>query len=636
MYFTSRYTQVFLALFYTLLLFSGIRLFFYISYFHYFGDLTFFETLMSFFMGIRVDIALIFTFTSLLWLALLLPFKFTLHKTYRIILGTLWGVILGAILFFNIGDILYFGFVNRHLSNELSLIGNDVGILIDMVVDFYLIQTLLGTFFYITIVYSFYKFFSFDIKNKTIKQREWTNILLIIIIAFLGIRGKIDGISFGTSDAFAVSKVSSGNLALNGFFCYYRGGNTQKVNHSVIDPKTATQKVQKSLKSEKFAFVDAEFPLMRKSTATTQNNYNVVIIMIESLSAKYLDALAKNEFQVTPTLDKLAQEGQLFTNFYANGQRSQEGITSVYTGITQPVGFENFGEGLELYNPSYLGNIAKKNGYTTLAMQSSNRGSFRVDKLSSLAGFSEYYGSEDIAHSGKEVGNPNYGAWDGDSFRFLSSKLHTIKEPFLSFFFTASTHSPYYSPGREWEKYPHDTSSENGYLNTLYYVDTQINEFMESAKKEPWFERTIFIFTADHTNHTELENAKKIHPETVNLPEFHIPLIIYAPKILTPKQSNIVASHNDIMPSIIDVLGWKTPFSVIGNSVFDTSVEKRFAFVKMGNIIALDNAKGSLFYNFKDFISQKGEVSKESEELLLSIDSAQANLLKNSQWNKKE
>lgn len=231
--------------------------------------------------------------------------------------------------------------------------------------------------------------------------------------------------------------------------------------------------------------------------------------MIESLSAKYVDELAKNSFNVTPTLDKLAQEGQIFTNFYANGQRSQEGITSIYTGLTQPAGFENLGEGLELYNPSYLGDMANKNGYSTLAMQSSDRGSFRVDKLSSLAGFKQYYGAEDIKQTGEESGQPNYGAWDGNGFRLLSSKLKTMKEPFMGFFFTASTHSPYYSPGKKWEKYPHDTYSENGYLNTLNYVDDQIKEFMESSKKEPWFNRTIFIFTADHTNHTKLTNAKK-------------------------------------------------------------------------------------------------------------------------------
>lgn len=636
MQFKNRYSQVLWALFYSLLIFTFIRLYFYLSYLDYFSDLDLIETLMSFFMGVRVDIALIFTFTSLIWLALLLPFKFTTNRAYRSTLGLLWGAILGAIIFFNIGDILYFGFVNRHLNNELSLIGNDVGILVDMVVDFYLLETLLSTILYFFIVYLFYKLFHVELKNKKISKAEWITPLLVIIIAFVGIRGKLDGISFGTSDAFAVNKVSSGNLALNGFFCFYRGGTINSVDHSAVAPDLAIKRVKESLSSDKFEFIDDDYPLMRKSTSATKKEYNIVIIMIESLSAKYVDALAKNDFKVTPTLDKLANEGHLYTNFFANGQRSQEGITSIYTGMTQSVGFENLGEGLELYNPSYLGAIAHKNYYSTLAMQSSDRGSFRVDKLSSLAGFREYYGAEDIAHSGSEKGKPNYGVWDGDSFRFLSSKLKDKKEPFLSFIFTASTHSPYYSPGSKWEKYPHDTHSENGFLNTLYYVDTQIDEFMKESKKEPWFDNTIFIFTADHTNHTKLQNAKEIKPSGVHLEEFHVPLIIYAPKIIEPKIDGMISSHNDLIPTIIDLLGWQDPFSTIGNSLLDESVKKRFAYVKMGNIIGLSDENGSIYYNFKNLVSKKGSISEENQQLLLSIDSAQAHLLKNSKWMKKD
>ena len=32
------------------------------------------------------------------------------------------------------------------------------------------------------------------------------------------------------------------------------------------------------------------------------------------------------------------------------------------------------------------------------------------------------------------------------------------------------------------------------------YSDNALRKFFESAKKEPWFENTIFIITADHTN----------------------------------------------------------------------------------------------------------------------------------------
>jgi phosphoglycerol transferase MdoB-like AlkP superfamily enzyme len=587
-------------------------------------------------MGFRVDAAIIFTFTSLLWIALILPFKFTLNKTYKTLIGLLWGVIIASIIFFNIGDSLYFGFVNRHISNELSVMGNDMGILVVMAKDYFPLQTLVSIILFILIVWLFYKIFTAKLKNINIRHTEWFLLPVVVLIAFVGIRGKVDGISFGTSDAFATNKVSSGNLALNGFFCFYRGGDRQNICHAAINTKDALKISKESINSQNSLFTDPAYPLMRHYKKKNQPKYNVVIILVESLSGKYLDALSHNDYKVTPNLDKLAQEGILYTNFFANGQRSLEGITSIYTGLTQPVGFENLGEGLELYNPSFLGKIAHQNGYTTIAMQASDRGSFRVDKLSKLAGFKDYYGAEDMPHTGVEVGSPHFGVWDGDMLRFLSSKLHTIKEPFISFSFTASMHSPFYLPGEQWQKYPHAPNDEQGYLNTLYYTDSQIAEFMQRCKQEPWFDRTIFIFTADHVGFAELTKMVEKPNLTDNslLPDFHIPLIIYAPKIFKPHTSDIVASHDDIFPSLIDILGWKGEFTTLSQSLFDTSVKERFAYVKRGSMIAITDGNGAIGYNFKEFIDSKGSVNEHLKDLLLALDTAEASLLKNSHWIK--
>lgn len=585
-------------------------------------------------MGFRVDTAIIFTFTSALWIAHLLPFKFTLHKLYRQTLGILWGTIIAGIIFFNIGDSLYFGFVNRHISNELSVIGNDVGLLVNMARDYFPIQTLISVILFYIIIYLFYKIFTAKLRNIHIRQSGWLVLPLVITIAFIGIRGKVDGISFGTSDAFAVNKVSSGNLALNGFFCFYRGGDRQNICHSSVTTNKALEVIKQNLTSTKIQYTNTSYPLMRHYREKNKQNYNVVIVLVESLSGKYLDALSHNNYGVTPNLDKLAHEGILYTNFYANGQRSLEGITSIYTGLTQPVGFENLGEGLELYNPSFLGKIAHQNGYTTIAMQSSDRGSFRVDKLSQLAGFEDYYGAEDMPRTGAEEGNPHFGAWDGNMFRFLSTKLHTIKEPFISFCFTSATHSPFYLPGKQWAKYPHSDNSEQGYLNTLYYADSQIKEFMDRCKKEPWFNRTIFIFTADHVGFAELDKTVKnnSHDQENLLSDFHIPLIIYAPKIFKPQVSSIVSSHDDIFPSILDILGWKSNFTTISQSLFDETAKHRFAYVKRGSMIAITDGNGSIGYNYKDFVDEKGNVSQDLRNLLLGCDTAEANLLKNSKW----
>ncbi len=130
--------------------------------------------------------------------------------------------------------------------------------------------------------------------------------------------------------------------------------------------------------------------------------------MFESLSAGYVDSFSENDYGVTPNFDYYANNGLKFTNFYANGQRSLTGITALLAGITQPHGMPPLGEGLELSKLSYLGKLAAQNGYDTLAIQSSNRGSFKVDAIMNLAGFKQYYGAEDIPKTGAEVGKPEF------------------------------------------------------------------------------------------------------------------------------------------------------------------------------------------------------------------------------------
>ena len=158
---------------------------------------------------------------------------------------------------------------------------------------------------------------------------------------------------------------------------------------------------------------------------------------------------------------------------------------------------------------------------------------------------------------------------------------------------------------------------------------------MQRCKKEPWFDRTIFIFTADHANQAKQENPKHIKDRSVQMPAFHIPLIIYAPKIFTPRTDKTVGSHIDIKTTIMDYLGWQNDFTQIGNSLFDTTVNEHFAFAKQGSTVALTDAKDTVQYNFKNFVNTKeNNNTKRLKTLLLSIDSAQANLLKSTHWMK--
>jgi phosphoglycerol transferase MdoB-like AlkP superfamily enzyme len=577
-------------------------------------------------MGFRVDMIVIFAGISLLSLVLLMPLRAIHNISFRTMLGVLWGLIIASTLFFNIADTLYFGFVNRHLSNELNVIGNDASILFAMAFDSFLLQSILSSSLFLLTVYGFYKIFSAHLQSKESHLKGWLVVPFVIIIAFLGIRNKLSGKSFSTVNAFAVNKVASGNLALNGVFCYIGSLSSQVTPHNGIDTQEAIKNVKTYLASPRLNYPDQNFPLMRNYKSHTQKNYNIVIIMVESLNAEYLNSLSNDKSGVMPNLDALAQEGMLFTNFYANGQRSLEGITTLYAGLVQPVGFKEFGLGLELYPTSFFPKILKNNGYTTLAMQSSKRGSYRVDQLSYLSGFETFYGAQDMPKTGQENGNPFFGVWDGDMLRFLSSKLHTIKEPFLSFAFTASTHDPYYSPGKRWEIFEHDVKSREGALNLFSYLDSEIGEFIERSKKEPWFDNTLFVFTADH--------SKRPIQTSSLMPGYHIPLILYAPKILSSRRVDFIGSHADIMPTIIDMLALDNNFTTIGQSLLDENVKERFAFVRNGDTVALAYKDSVVKYNFQNFLDSKGNSSKQAQKILLSVDTAQAQLLQNSNWIK--
>ncbi len=237
------------------------------------------------------------------------------------------------------------------------------------------------------------------------------------------------------------------------------------------------------------------------------------------------------------------------------------------------------------------------------------------------------------------MANPNFGIYDGDMFRFMHKKINALKAPFISFAFTATTHAPFFSPGKQWEKYPQDPASRNGFLNTVSYVDTMLGEFMHAASKEPWFDNTIFIFTADHVLGIDARK-EKMDDEKVKtfsaLDDFHIPLTIYAPTIFPSQTIGRVGSQADLFPTIIQLLGWHNQFTSLSQSLLDEAVQKRFAFLGVGSMIGIITEAGMLKYNFRAVVHKQGnkQALKEMEYLLKAFDTAAAVLIENNRWVK--
>jgi len=636
MKFKNQFTQILSVLFFAFFVMMAIRLTLLFMYPSDFDDLTTIELLRSLLMGFRVDMITIFTFSFVF----ILPLIFIKKVLPRKIIGVLWGLILLTIFIISFSDVLYFNFTHKHISNEIFNLGNDFNIITSIAFNSYLPYTIGASLFSLIFLYFCYTIFSATPSILVSGKKLAIYSLVTVLIIFLGIRNTVAGKSFGSSDAFAVSKISSGNLALNGFFTLYRTTNS-KDKHDLINMDEALKITKEALSTPNAKFIDDNYPLFRKYESKEKEKYNVVIVLLESWGAEHIDGFTRyKELNVTPFFKELSSESLKFTNFYANGLRSIFGITSMFTGITLPSGFEYLGRGLELSNISYLGRVAKENGYSTMAMQGGNRRSYRVDAVTHIAGFDEYYGAEDIPNveiieEGREA---RTGTYDHNLLSFYNKKISELKEPFLSFAFTSTNHPDLYLPRAEFERYPHNLNNYYGELNAYLYVDNAIEKFINSAKKEPWFDRTIFIFTADHGNGDALNKiGKKLRgdPEHLGTVEhYRIPLVIYAPKIFKPQEITTLGSQNDIFPTIVDMLGFDANITTLGNSLFDNDVKDRFVYLFGGNMIGLIDENGYIMHNFKNIVEQNGKELEKTKELLFAIDTAEANLLETNRWAK--
>ncbi len=617
----------------------AIRLSLYSFYPDDFTDLTRGEFYSSLLMGFRVDMITLFTFSSLFILALL----FIKKPKVRAFVALLWAMILNTIFVLSFSDVLYYDYIHRHMSNEIFNLSNDMDIIIGMAFGSMLGYTLTAIFLSLLFLFGVYKIFATPTHSFLSGKKLAVVSLLTIIVLFTGIRNNFGGKSFGSSDAYAVNKVSSGNLALNGFFTIYRTSK-KSINHNLLPLDEAISITRKALYTPNAPFVDTEYPLMRHYSKKEKKPYNVVIVLLESFGAEHLDGFTHyKELNVTPYFKKLSKEGLKFTSFYSNGYRSIFGITSIFSGVTIPAGADYLGRGLELSKLSYLGNIAKANGYSTISMQASNRRSYRVDAVSALAGFDQYYGAEDMpdVEAVDEGRAPITGTYDYNMFHFLHQKLNAMKEPFLGFTFTSTTHSDFHLPSAKYERYPHDLKNYNGSLNAFIYTDSAIKRFIEEVKKEPWFERTIFIFTSDHGSGNALNSiAREYRPDDKplsSIEHFRIPLIIYAPKIFKPQEISTLGSHNDIFPTIVDMLGWEGNITTMGSSLFDKEVSKRFAYFYAGSLIGVVTEDGYIKYNFKNIVEKSttdANTTQKIKKLLFAVDTAEAKLLEKNRWVK--
>jgi phosphoglycerol transferase MdoB-like AlkP superfamily enzyme len=91
---------------------------------------------------------------------------------------------------------------------------------------------------------------------------------------------------------------------------------------------------------------------------------------------------------------------------------------------------------------------------------------------------------------------------------------------------------------------------------------------MALAKKESWYENTIFVIFGDHS--LPHNNAKNVPEWKKSLNNgFHVPLVIHSPKYLKQKIETKIGSELDVMPTIAGLAGISYKTRALGRDLFN-------------------------------------------------------------------
>ena len=529
------------------LIFSFCRIIFYIRNVAYFPE----AGLGDFFVGMWFDLIT----TCLLFFPIivfeLFPNKNRKAVWYKWTLASLTGFVFFAGIFINLIDIEYFAFTSarstRSLFTMLSF-GSDLQDQIPSFVrDYWYIGLLIVAFFVgaLLLLKLIYKRKD-DSAETPIWKQSVVMVLFGLMAVFFGRGGPVHKPILPTQ-ASKYTEPSNVQLVLNTAFTVIHSWSTE----------TLEEKDYMS-DEEALAFFN---PIHQYGNSKQIDEQNICIIILESFSIEYINSLNVDNEDWTPFFDEMVDSSLVFDWAFANGKKSIDAVPSIISSIPKFMGDEYMLSGYSTNRIESLPEKLEELGYSTAFYHGASNGSMNFDAYCAMAGFDEYFGRNEYDNDDHFDGT--WGIWDEEFLQWVVDRIGEMKRPFFSTIFTISSHPPYKLP----EKYEQlFGGAKTEMQKVVQYTDMALRKFFEKAKKQPWFNNTLFILTADHTP----SSKRQIY--THERGKMHIPLIFYHPTDTFFRGHNDrVVGHIDIMPTILDLLGYHQPFFSFGQSAFENS-----------------------------------------------------------------
>ena len=587
----------------------------------------------AFLLGFRYDLRIVCVIGLAMLIICAIPY---LHPFKRIGAKKFWNFLLPLVfllmVFIYIADYYHFDYLHQRLNASVLNYLQDAGISGSMMWQSYPVVKIFLLFIVLVLLarFVFGRLLRSYQQQRPLNNRRRIGFYMVTVLLFAQcIIGKIvvkpGQFPLRWSDAYALNDDFKANLALNPFQSFLS-------SLSFRNSKPDIKKVRASY-SLMATYLGVQQPdndqlnyARNYPGDSTQNKPNIVLVICESFSA-YKSSMYGNTLNTTPYFKSLCDSGVFFDRCFTPAYGTARGVWATITGIPDVES-----PGTASRNPSAVDQhtiINDFKGYNNFYFLGGNATWANIRGLltNNINGV-KLYEADDYKAKPIDV----WGISDKNLFLESNAILKEQTKPFFAVIQTADNHRPYTIPSEDkaafqLKSFPTDSLKHYGFesndeMNAFRYTDFCYQTFMEAAKKEKYFDNTIFVFVGDHgiRYSGKLDYFPKAWVEQ-GLTCEHVPLLFYAPKLLQPKTNHDVCSQVDILPSIATLT--RTPYrnNSFGRNLFDPGPafdfksvfhSEKFAFVIDHDVHSIGLVTNEYYYlkNLKsgkvDFVSVTG------------------------------
>ena len=315
------------------------------------------------------------------------------------------------------------------------------------------------------------------------------------------------------------------------------------------------------------------YPLKPLKIEPPKKKYNIVWLVSESWRADTLNP------EIMPAATEFSKKCVRFHNYYSSGNGTRMALCGMFYGI-----YGSYWKALlaEHKVPAIFQVLQKEN--------------YQFDMYTSAKfTYPEFdqtiFVSIDKKHLHQSDGR---GGFINDRNNISSImkfiKNRDKKRPFMTFMFFESPHAPYTFPKECIVKKDYlptfnystvdiaanITKIKNRYLNSVHHLDTQLARVFKFLEDEKLLDSTIVVVTGDHGEEF-LEKGHWGHNKGFHEEQVRPPLMLYVPGE-KPRDVYKMASHLDLTPTIMPLLGVKNPSSDYssGYNLLDKNSERKY------------------------------------------------------------